>query len=180
MSATPVCFCFPYHLIYSSPIMEQKTHYFSHWNLLSGFFHFPQQAKIMKNKHNQSTTLTTRTARIAMMLPTKQSNYSSQRLTGEAEHCCDYSLKIILEYLIEFWHRILVLYIFIQEIKQMPTKRSWWMFTGLLKMAKIQNIQVWVSRRMQFLKRKIQTREFISEKELTPEASSNKDTLQTP
>lgn len=54
------------------------------------------------------------------------------------------------------------------------------MFTGLLKMAKIQNIQAWVSRRMEFLKCEIQTRESISEKELTPEASSNKDTLQKP
>lgn len=33
---------------------------------------------------------------------------------------------------------------------------------------------------MEFLKCEIQTRESISEKELTPEASSNKDTLQKP
>lgn len=35
------------------------------------------------------------------------------------------------------------------------------MFTGLLKMAKIQNIQVWVRMRMEFLKYEIQTRESI-------------------
>lgn len=64
--------------------MEQKTHYFSHSNLFSGFLHFPQQAKIMKNKHNKSTIHMPGTAKIAMMLATKQSNESSQRLTEEA------------------------------------------------------------------------------------------------